>query len=402
MIEYYKQSLTSLFKQVHVLRGDPYGKRENCLEIQEGLIRRITYVEARSRKLKIVIKDLQKRLALRQNVRLSKAEAQTIKDKISYYQNKVDEYQLLLIIFRQIGDALAFIYFDKWDIKPLAFKQSPGFVSQKKGLKQEKANLRRIFALGRVALMNDLTNCLRYGDISVPKDGKIIIFEVKSSNRTNSRTQRQMDKIRIICDYLSKDETGHLYEMDGDFHRIPLHSHEIHHREKLNSIISTALKNGVGYEEVEEGLHYLVSTGAIPNNLDSPKDECLGPGIAFLINEIKYNKTGYYPFTLSILNSEALYQFYQDNLLITILVDFGIIKRKLGSRGIEMELLSDENWFFKIRNIEDSKGGKGYCMVARQFFSRLLCEFLSLDWFLEEIIYKLRKFQAEPESIEEL
>jgi hypothetical protein len=67
-----------------------------------------------------------------------------------------------------------------------------------------------------------------------------------------------------------------------------------------------------------------------------------------------------------------------------------------------MELLSDENWFFKIRNIEDSEGGKGYCMVARQFFSRLLCEFLSLDWFLEEIIYKLRKFQAEPESIEEL
>ena len=151
-------------------------------------MKKITYVEGRIRKLKSSTKDLQKRLALQQHVRLSKVEAQVIKDKISYYQNKIDEYQLLLVIFRQIGDALAFIYFDKWDIKPLAFKQSPGFVS-KKGLKQEMTNLRRIFALGRVALMNDLTNCLRYGDISVPKDGKMIIFEVKSSNRTNGRTQ---------------------------------------------------------------------------------------------------------------------------------------------------------------------------------------------------------------------
>ena len=402
MIKYYKQSLISLFKQVHVLCGDPYGKRENCLEIQERLIKRITYVETRIHKLKIVIKDLQKRLALQQHVRLSKVEAQAIKDKISYYQNKIDEYQLLLVIFRQIGDALAFIYFDKWDIKPLAFKQSPGFVSQKKGLKQELASLRRIFVLGHVAILNDLTSCLRYGDISIPGGGRPLFFEVKSSNKTNSRIRRQIKKARQISDYLSKDKTENLYGIEGEFWRIGIHSKEANNINQLNSIISTALKNGAKHAEVEKGLHYIVSTGINLDGLNPSINKYRREGIVSIVNDIRFNNTGYYPFTLSFYDPEALYEFYRGKLHIAILVDCEVMKRKLEAKGLEMKVLSDEDSIIEIHSLDHRKDEIGYLRISRHLFGRLFAEFISLEWLLDEIIYGAENMQVEFEASDKL
>ena len=202
-----------------------------------------------------------------------------------------------------------------------------------------------------------------------------------------------MDKIQTICDYLSKDKTEHLYGMDGDFHRIPLHSHEVHHREKLNSIISTALKNGVGYEEVEEGLHYLVSTGAIPNASDLPKSKCYRTGIISFVNEIIYNNAGYYPFTLSISDPEALYEFYRGCLFIVVLVDYGVIRKKFSSQGLEAEILSDKDCILEIRNVDQTEGDWRYHRIARHLFGRLFAEFLSLDWLLQDISYQMKTMQ---------
>lgn len=401
MHQYYRRCLVGLFNQVQMLRVDPHARIETCLTIQETLVEKITYVESRIRKRKSSRKSLLKRLTVGQPVRLDKAGARAIKDQISASSGTVDEYHLLLDTLRQVGDSLAFMYLDKWDIKPLSFGQPPGFISHKKGLRQELRVLRGLFASGQVAILNDITNCLRYGDITIPKYGRPFFVEVKSSNRIDSRARRQISKAQRVREYLSKDKAEDLYGLKGEFRRFEVHAQEIHHRERLNSLIGAAVNNGVGYAEVEEGLHYLVSTGASPNPLDPIKDKCYGTGIVSLVNELKHGNTGYYPFTLSFSDPEALYDFYRGWLFILILVDSGVITRKLGSQGLEVELLSDEDCAFEIRRREYSTGGRRPFRIGRHLFGRVFAEFVSLDWLLQEIVDKMQRLEAALEVTEE-
>ena len=82
-------------------------------------------------------------------------------------------------------------YFDKWDIKPQSFKEPPGFVSEKAGLNFELRILRLVFSSGHVEILNDLTNCLRYGDVSILARGRKLIVEALSGHREPWDDHRQ-------------------------------------------------------------------------------------------------------------------------------------------------------------------------------------------------------------------
>jgi len=389
MFTYYKRSLLSLFSLVKTLRANPHGESETCLAIQEKLLKNITYIEQNIRECHASIRNLNRRLRTQQPTRLTKAEAQAIKNGISYFRHRIDEYQQLLTIFREIGDALAFTYIDKYDIKPLAMKEAPGFLSQKAGLRRELKALRTVFSLGRIGIMNDLTNCLRYGDISVIKDGKVHIIEVKSGKYLNSRAQRQSAEARKVVNYLTKGDTDGLYEINGKFQRIGLHSPEVHHRDQLNALISSAMKNETSYAEVEHGLHYLVLTKFHADVFDLLSNKCKGKPIVSIVNETKYDRTGYYPFSLSIYDSEAWYAFHCDKLVICVLVDSAVIENEFKVHGLGMELQPDKDWVMAITNSRPSEGETEHRQVSRHFFGRLFVEFLSLGWFMQELIHGL-------------
>ena len=121
------------------------------------------------------------------------------------------EYRRLIVVFREIGDCLAFTYLDKYDIKPMAFKQSPGFVSGKKGTRFERRCLRRIFANGTIAILNDLTNCLRYGDLTVPVGGMPNLMELKSGKASGWRDDRQIERLSRLSVYLTTDRVTDWY-----------------------------------------------------------------------------------------------------------------------------------------------------------------------------------------------
>lgn len=73
---------------------------------------------------------------------------------------------------RQMGDSIAFSYFNKYDLKLLCWKQSAGFISGKKGLDKELKIFKSYFESGEFAILNDITNSLRFGDITISKNGK--------------------------------------------------------------------------------------------------------------------------------------------------------------------------------------------------------------------------------------
>ncbi|MSQ21719.1 MAG: hypothetical protein EXR53_00190 [Dehalococcoidia bacterium] len=164
----------------------------------------------------------------------------------------MEGYKRVLHILKDVGDALAFTYVDKYDIKPMRFKEASGFVSGKVGLREEWRLLQKVFNLGGIGILNDLTHCLRYGDITAVRgDSLLAIVEVKSGRNRNQRARRQSTGIERIVDYLKTGTTRDLYGIQGEFKRFAVRGEEVNHRERMDAIIRKARKDGLSWEEVE-------------------------------------------------------------------------------------------------------------------------------------------------------
>jgi hypothetical protein len=184
MLRYYKRSLISLLRQVNELRNDPWDNRELCLEIQERLIKKVFHAEKRIRELNKLIQQNRARLGTKQVPLLTKEESAQLKEDITRFHQAKEDYEYALNLFQSIGDALAFIYISRWDIKPMTFKETAGFMSGKDGFSKELQALRYMFQSRSVAILSDLTRCLRYGDIiAIHEDLPPAIIEVKSSEQ---------------------------------------------------------------------------------------------------------------------------------------------------------------------------------------------------------------------------
>ena len=62
--------------------------------------------------------------------------------------------------------------------------------------------LEKLLTNGRIAILNDLTNCIKCGDITEQLDDRINLIEVKTSNGKNYRIIRQENKRKEIMNYL--------------------------------------------------------------------------------------------------------------------------------------------------------------------------------------------------------
>lgn len=390
MLHYYKHSLLDLFEKVQILRENPPENRKLCLTIQETLIKRITYIEKRIRTLKENTKACKKELRTRRSRPSAKEESIQTKHRIKLNQSHIKQYQSLLSIFRDIGEALAFIYIDKWDIKPMSFKQPSGFISGKKGSRLERKWLRGAFETGGVALLNDLTHCLRYGDITVCKDGFFLIFEVKSGRWKNIREERQVSGIRDIYEYLATDRTDKLYAHEGEMVRTSVHSDEVYYTKEVNSLIDDANAKGVAFDEVERGLIYFVATRYEKSLLDKGIKVCRKTPILAHLNQMEFFRfSGYHPFTLSIRDAKALYNFYDGEMNIIVAVDPSVIEKFFDQKGYDVRFLQKDDYAMEISYKELSTTDPKPTIVSSHFFVRVFSEFLSLKWFLDELIYKM-------------
>jgi hypothetical protein len=113
-----------------------------CLSIQERLIASIRRLE----------RDFRKTSGLRKSLRVSlnqaglSAQTRTLgSQEVERLSERLDDLRDLMFVFRLIGDAIAYTYLDRYDIKPLAFKDSPGFLTHKSGLRLELYCLRAVF-----------------------------------------------------------------------------------------------------------------------------------------------------------------------------------------------------------------------------------------------------------------
>ena len=396
MLHYYKNSLLSLFRQIKIVKGNPQKYRKLCLSIQETLIKRITYIEKRIRTLKINIKICKKELRTKGAYPLAKEKSIRLKRRIKVNQSSIKQYQEILSIFRDIGDALAFIYIDKWDIKPMSFKETAGFISGKKGTRLERKCLRGAFEAGQVGLLNDVTHCLRYGDITVPRNGFFQVFELKSGRWKNTRENRQANALKNVHEYLVTDRTDKLFGVESEIFRVSIHSDAVYYTNEINSLINDAVAEGVAYTEVEKGLIYYVAIRFEKYSLDKVISLCRKQPIIAQLNQMKFLQMGgYYPVTLSIRDAEALYKFYDGQLNIMIAFDPSTIENVAEQRGYDIQFIKDSDHAMLISSKRPVPTGPQSIFVGRHLFGRIFNEFLSPHWLLNEL---LCKFESQPQA----
>ncbi len=127
--------------------------------------------------------------------------------------------------YRCVGDALAWrvFGFQRKQIIALCQNASPGVMAGKKGLAAELDLVEQARGAGQFAILHDLTNCLRIGDVTVfGNDDSFETIEVKSDSKRRSPAQRgrikaAQDAVRSGGPLPGKDRRARLYDLDIPF-----------------------------------------------------------------------------------------------------------------------------------------------------------------------------------------
>jgi hypothetical protein len=116
--------------------------------------------------------------------------------ELATWQLELDICERVARQLRCVGDALAWrvFGFQRRYILALCRNDPPGIMAGKKGLIAEREQVDRAWKEnGHFALMHDLTNCLRIGDVTIFTDDGPQVIEVKSSaNRRSPAQQRRI------------------------------------------------------------------------------------------------------------------------------------------------------------------------------------------------------------------
>jgi hypothetical protein len=312
-----------------------------------------------------------------------------LKAKVAGNDERIYRQRQIGSIYRDIGDSLAFTYIDRWDIKPLVFHESAGFITGKRGSRLERRCLRMAFRAGAIAILNDLTHSLRYSDLTViGAGGKFMLAEIKSGRGGNqSRTQRQVAAANRVIEYLSTDKSEELYQPKTAMLRREVHAEPIYNVEAINRLIRKTKVDSWARAEVEPGLQYVAINeealaDSVTNGIFGPLS---GERFVIFVNNYKYSKQAYYPFILSFDDPQSIVRFYDGNISLIVIIDTEFVADRLRSENIDFRITSDGEWPWEVRQGSEER----VLRLSRHFIGRLGAEFLSLNWFVNEMTERL-------------
>jgi hypothetical protein len=392
MLTRHKKWLIALFQQVQELRANPLEKRMLALDIQEQLLQRIGRAERLIRQIRKNNKSIKKALT---HPDTSREAAQQAKACHLAGKDRIEKQKTLISVLRSVGDSIAFIYGDRLDLKQMVMKEELGFVTGKNGSRLERRILRKAFEIGATVVMNDLTHTLRHGDITLfrpdlwPEGGSpVLLIEAKSGRGGDSaRTFRQMAATKQIFDYLTTDKR----EADGGlWQRVSVNEDPQYHFEEVTRMMTSLSHAGWLLQEVEPGLHYaLIDCMREVGGYDQIFGGLFSRGRPFMIsvNDLKQHHLGYYPFPLSIQNSEALFRFYNGEFVMFVIVDLERVNEALIPHSMEVTISGNDEYPWMVSSTAaDAVHVISDFYVGFHPIGRLAAEFLRLDWLLENMV----------------
>jgi len=313
--------------------------------------------------------------------RLPKTETQRLRGKLKRVNSYIKAQRDQIYIWKCLGDALAFVYLDPFSIKQMFFdtddyevKQDAGALTGKKGLQAELQVLKDALDYGVPAILCDLTNTIRFGDVCLLGGPDPFPIEVKTTSRLNQRGMRQQAKLEKLHDFLASDAADNFRGFSGPTNRVASGTLN-YHRDAINEAIGKALDEGYCAVAPENGLSYLVMrTDSYSNKIWSDLE--LGAPEVYDLNHFKNGHAwmAYIPFMLSIRETEHVLDFVEGRIYILAFIEGPKLAALFESSDWEVRYRQDEQYSIQCLNRLNGK----YFGVSRQFIARAAFEFLTL------------------------
>ena len=263
--------------------------------------------------------------------RNSKISSRLLKAKISKIDGYIQRQSDQIFIWKCFGDAIAHLCIPSENLKQVFFdteeykvKPGPGKLGGKAGLKGELAFLKSALDAGVPAVLSDITNCIRYGDVCLLGGSDPYPIEVKTSERLNQRGRRQLAKLDTLHGFLRSDEAKNFRGNLGRTDRFEFPVHQRTFRQEFNDCLCDAKARGFGYASPESCVSYLAVRS------DQNIQECLERNgvisdqvIYYLnIDMVEQNWAPYVPFILSVRSEDLLHDFIEGRIHMFVTCDF--------------------------------------------------------------------------------
>jgi len=246
---------------------------------------------------------------------------------------RIEKIRDCAYVWRCFGDAIAFSYMDRFALKQTFYstehpheKQRAGFLLDKVGFATEIAYLEFSLERKTPALLVDLTDTIRHGDVCLMGEPDPFLIEVKAGHELDRRGRRQKRNLTKLREFFENDRAEGLRGAAG-IRRVAPSAPGQDHLEKLNECIAEAMKNGHAVCTPAVGLNYVVMTSVMTSD---------GPEVSEILDRLKLQKAWivslnefkierrwapYYPFILSIADKDHLWGFIRGDVYILVVIE---------------------------------------------------------------------------------
>lgn len=393
MISRYRKTVRALLTDLRRFEASP---EDFAIlgSLQDALYKKICVAEKAKKRIQAELTNL---AAKKRHARLSKGDAVDLKNKIKLLDSQAKSYDQILILLKSIGDGIAFTLFDKWDLKPLFFKEGPGHMHQKAGVKTERRMLHAAIGEGVAAVHCDITNVLRYGDICIRIGNFPYLVEVKSSNNRNSRVVRQVENLRKLREYFETDEIEGLYGAPK-VTRVAPSTQEVEYSQELNGLLARSVDEKIVWKQVEPGLIYAVCRAFEEGVFDAMVGGMRKP-ILGILNQYKFTGEwcSYRPYVISIRDLDRLMEFIEGKITIVVVYDNEIVLDHARRKGYDVEpinrpiqappnFMSADLWIYKFMKHGTRSADAPTFLMSSHFMGRALLEFVSIEWLVSATV----------------
>lgn len=387
-------------------------------DLQRFLLRQVITAEHRIKWLK---KAKGRMLSLKRKGS-TKARSVVLKTLILKIESRTQDIHQLLFLWKCFGDGIACVYQSPYSLKHLYFdgeygvKSDPGFMLGKSGFMNEYRLLRKVLSMNVPAILSDLTNIIRHGDVCLMGAADPVPWEVKSSANINARVLRQQGQLRVLGEFFRENGAVNFRGVPNTKRievSIPLVSYE----EQMNECMSEAQVSGTAALRPEPGLTYICGRSDAPW-AQSLIDLVMQHQTATTLVVALTPEATWLPcksFTVSMSPANTVL-FMQERLSCFVLIDLAVVKQLLDERALEPVILMDGQSAIQIaprinkvrRNSEvggiaaDWNGRLGIFRISELHFLRTATQFESLRWFADSLVEQMELIRSEgPQDVKE-
>ena len=381
------------------------------MKLQRFLLRQIITAEHRIKWLK---KAKGRMLSLKRKGS-TKARSVVLKILILKVEDRIQDIHQLIFLWKSFGDGIACVYQSPYSLKHFYFddeygvKSGPGFILGKTGFMSEYRLLRKALAMNVPAVLSDLTNIIKHGDVCLMGAADPVALEVKSSANTNARVRRQQEQLRILSEFFRNDGAANFRGMLNT-KRIEISTPLVSYEEKINECMSEAQVRGSSALSPEIGLTYICGRNdalwaqsiidlVVQHQTASSMIVSLTPEPTWLPCK---------SFTVSMSPANTVL-FIQERLSCFVVIDLAVVKQLLDERALEPVILMDGVSAIQIAPRINKTGGDthakgisadwrerlGIFRISELHFLRTAAQFESLRWFADGLAEQVETMRNE-------